>query len=122
MAAMASRAAATCPLDLAAAAPGALSRRHRPGSARLPARPAAAAAGLRMRGRGTVAAAAAAAPAKAGADEVVLQPIREISGTVKLPGSKSLSNRILLLAALSEVRSRQASPVSIGVDWNWVRG
>ena len=121
MAAMASRAAATVSLDLAAAAPGALSRRHRPGSARLPARPAAAAAGLRMRGRGTVAAAAA-APAKAGADEVVLQPIREISGTVKLPGSKSLSNRILLLAALSEVRSRQASPVSIGVDWNWVRG
>jgi len=124
MAAMASRAAATVSLDLAAAAPGALSRRHRPGSARLPARPAAAAAGLRMRGRGTVAAAAAAAaaPAKAGADEVVLQPIREISGTVKLPGSKSLSNRILLLAALSEVRSQQASAVSIGVDWNWVRG
>lgn len=50
-------------------------------------------------------AAAAAAPAKAGAEEVVLQPIREISGTVKLPGSKSLSNRILLLAALAEVRS-----------------
>ncbi|XP_021904420.1 3-phosphoshikimate 1-carboxyvinyltransferase 2 [Carica papaya] len=36
------------------------------------------------------------------ASEIVLQPIREISGTVKLPGSKSLSNRILLLAALSE--------------------
>lgn len=35
--------------------------------------------------------------------EIVLQPINEISGTVKLPGSKSLSNRILLLAALSEV-------------------
>lgn len=35
--------------------------------------------------------------------EIVLQPIKEISGTVKLPGSKSLSNRILLLAALSEV-------------------
>ncbi|KAI0500228.1 hypothetical protein KFK09_018437 [Dendrobium nobile] len=34
--------------------------------------------------------------------EIVLQPINEISGTVKLPGSKSLSNRILLLAALSE--------------------
>ncbi|KAE8723323.1 3-phosphoshikimate 1-carboxyvinyltransferase [Hibiscus syriacus] len=30
------------------------------------------------------------------------QPIHEISGMVKLPGSKSLSNRILLLAALSE--------------------
>ncbi|XP_013748169.1 tRNA 2'-phosphotransferase 1-like isoform X1 [Brassica napus] len=35
---------------------------------------------------------------------VVLQPIREISGLIKLPGSKSLSNRILLLAALSEVQ------------------
>ncbi|KAK4483164.1 hypothetical protein RD792_010347 [Penstemon davidsonii] len=34
--------------------------------------------------------------------EIVLQPIKEISGTVRLPGSKSLSNRILLLAALSE--------------------
>ncbi|KAL3616544.1 hypothetical protein CASFOL_039934 [Castilleja foliolosa] len=34
--------------------------------------------------------------------EILLQPIKEISGTVKLPGSKSLSNRILLLAALSE--------------------
>lgn len=37
--------------------------------------------------------------------EIVLQPIKEISGVVKLPGSKSLSNRILLLAALSEVIS-----------------
>ena len=35
--------------------------------------------------------------------EIVLQPIKDISGTVTLPGSKSLSNRILLLAALSEV-------------------
>ncbi|KAH6789553.1 RNA 3'-terminal phosphate cyclase/enolpyruvate transferase [Perilla frutescens var. frutescens] len=34
--------------------------------------------------------------------EILLQPIKQISGTVKLPGSKSLSNRILLLAALSE--------------------
>ncbi|CAN6166453.1 unnamed protein product [Urochloa humidicola] len=102
MAAMASRAAATVSLDLAAAP--AHSRRHRPTSARPAGRPAAA-HGLRMRGRGAagvVAAAAAAAPAKAGAEEVVLQPIREISGTVKLPGSKSLSNRILLLSALSE--------------------
>lgn len=31
-----------------------------------------------------------------------MQPIKTISGTVKLPGSKSLSNRILLLAALAE--------------------
>ncbi|KAH9327946.1 hypothetical protein KI387_000054 [Taxus chinensis] len=35
-------------------------------------------------------------------EQIVLPPINEISGTVKLPGSKSLSNRILLLAALSE--------------------
>lgn len=41
-------------------------------------------------------------PSKA-PEEIVLQPIKEISGTVKLPGSKSLSNRILLLAALSQV-------------------
>lgn len=31
-----------------------------------------------------------------------LAPIRKIDGHVKLPGSKSLSNRILLLAALAE--------------------
>ncbi|KAK4379402.1 hypothetical protein RND71_001264 [Anisodus tanguticus] len=37
--------------------------------------------------------------------EIVLEPIKDISGTVKLPGSKSLSNRILLLAALSEGRT-----------------
>ncbi|KAL1331326.1 hypothetical protein HN51_048588 [Arachis hypogaea] len=36
------------------------------------------------------------------APEIVLEPIKEISGTITLPGSKSLSNRILLLAALSE--------------------
>nr|ABE77393.4 EPSP synthase [Allium macrostemon] len=34
--------------------------------------------------------------------EITLQPIKEITGTVNLPGSKSLSNRILLLAALAE--------------------
>lgn len=38
-------------------------------------------------------------------EEIVLQPIKDISGTVNLPGSKSLSNRILLLAALAEVIS-----------------
>ncbi|KAJ7538204.1 hypothetical protein O6H91_11G038300 [Diphasiastrum complanatum] len=35
-------------------------------------------------------------------EEVVLKPVKCINGTVTLPGSKSLSNRILLLAALSE--------------------
>ncbi|KAK7837317.1 3-phosphoshikimate 1-carboxyvinyltransferase [Quercus suber] len=34
--------------------------------------------------------------------QIVLQPIKDISGTIMLPGSKSLSNQILLLAALSE--------------------
>jgi hypothetical protein len=35
-------------------------------------------------------------------EQLTLQPVKTISGTVKLPGSKSLSNRILLLAALAE--------------------
>ena len=30
-----------------------------------------------------------------------LSPIRRIAGTVSLPGSKSISNRVLLLAALA---------------------
>ncbi|RZC80503.1 hypothetical protein C5167_043092, partial [Papaver somniferum] len=34
--------------------------------------------------------------------EILLQPINKISGVVKLPGSKSFSNRILVLATLSE--------------------
>ncbi|EER87791.1 3-phosphoshikimate 1-carboxyvinyltransferase 2 [Sorghum bicolor] len=100
MAAMATK--ATVSLDLAAGP----RHHHRPSSAARPsARPAASAAvrGLRARGLRVVPLAAAAAPAvQAGAEEIVLQPIKEISGTVKLPGSKSLSNRILLLAALSE--------------------
>nr|UIP35194.1 5-enolpyruvylshikimate-3-phosphate synthase [Leucojum aestivum] len=49
-----------------------------------------------------VSASVAAAEKAASVPEIVLQPIKEISGSVKLPGSKSLSNRILLLAALSE--------------------
>lgn len=56
------------------------------------------AAGNRKVGRFRVSASVAAATAP----EIVLQPIKEISGTITLPGSKSLSNRILLLAALSE--------------------
>ena len=31
-----------------------------------------------------------------------VEPISKVEGVVKLPGSKSLSNRILLLAALAE--------------------
>ncbi len=35
-----------------------------------------------------------------------LAPVRRVDGTVKLPGSKSISNRILLLAALAEGTTR----------------
>ena len=38
----------------------------------------------------------------AAADQLTMQPIKTIAGHVKLPGSKSLSNRILLLAALAQ--------------------
>ncbi|URD87712.1 3-phosphoshikimate 1-carboxyvinyltransferase [Musa troglodytarum] len=65
--------------------------------------------GLRARGCGrrasplrVSASVSVAAEKPSATPEIVLQPIKEISGTVKLPGSKSLSNRILLLAALSE--------------------
>lgn len=39
-------------------------------------------------------------------DFLDLAPIRAVRGTVKLPGSKSISNRILLLAALAEGETR----------------
>jgi len=35
-------------------------------------------------------------------DTLELKPVRRVAGTVRLPGSKSISNRILLLAALAE--------------------
>ena len=35
-----------------------------------------------------------------------LEPIRRAAGTVRLPGSKSISNRMLLLAALAEGETR----------------
>jgi 3-phosphoshikimate 1-carboxyvinyltransferase len=58
----------------------------------------------------------AAAPAK---EEVLLQPIKEISGVVKLPGSKSLSNRVLLLSALAEVITNSlSSPPSFRLNRN----
>ncbi len=34
-------------------------------------------------------------------EQLTLQPIKRIEGNVTLPGSKSLSNRVLLLAALA---------------------
>lgn len=42
------------------------------------------------------------AAAATSVEKLVVQPITVIEGHVKLPGSKSLSNRILLLAALAE--------------------
>jgi 3-phosphoshikimate 1-carboxyvinyltransferase len=35
-------------------------------------------------------------------EQLTLKPAHQVSGTIKLPGSKSISNRTLLLAALSE--------------------
>ncbi|QIQ21817.1 3-phosphoshikimate 1-carboxyvinyltransferase [Zophobihabitans entericus] len=37
---------------------------------------------------------------------ITLQPIKKFSGTINLPGSKSVSNRALLLAALSKGQTR----------------
>eukprot|EP00879_Flechtneria_rotunda_P026414 GHRR01028163.1.p1 GENE.GHRR01028163.1~~GHRR01028163.1.p1 ORF type:complete len:260 (+),score=87.16 GHRR01028163.1:78-857(+) len=59
-----------------------------------------AAAKRRSKRAATLVVAAAAAAEKV--EQLTIQPIKTISGTVKLPGSKSLSNRILLLAALAE--------------------
>ncbi|MFD2177388.1 3-phosphoshikimate 1-carboxyvinyltransferase [Veronia pacifica] len=39
-------------------------------------------------------------------EQLTLQPIGKINGTVNLPGSKSVSNRALLLAALAEGKTR----------------
>ncbi|PJC88083.1 3-phosphoshikimate 1-carboxyvinyltransferase [Vibrio sp. HA2012] len=39
-------------------------------------------------------------------DSLTLQPIRQVNGEVNLPGSKSVSNRALLLAALSKGTTR----------------
>jgi len=42
----------------------------------------------------------------AGKNQMTVTPIRSVDGTVTLPGSKSLSNRCLLLAALSSGTTR----------------
>lgn len=39
-------------------------------------------------------------------ESLTVEPISLISGEVELPGSKSLSNRVLLLSALAEVLSQ----------------
>lgn len=74
----------------------------RPQHAALAARLAAAAVQRRAGSnrRGAVAPLAVAAAEKV--EELTIQPVSVIEGHVKLPGSKSLSNRILLLAALAE--------------------
>ncbi len=40
-----------------------------------------------------------------------LEPIRSVAGSVKLPGSKSISNRVLLLAALASGETRLHAPL-----------
>lgn len=39
-------------------------------------------------------------------EQLTLQPISHVNGTITIPGSKSLSNRILLLAALAEGQTK----------------
>lgn len=39
-------------------------------------------------------------------DNLTLEPINAVAGEVQIPGSKSLSNRILLLAALAQGTTR----------------
>ena len=39
-------------------------------------------------------------------EQITLAPIDHVSGTVRLPGSKSISNRALLLAALADGTTR----------------
>jgi hypothetical protein len=46
-------------------------------------------------------------------EELVIEPIQRIAGTVKLPGSKSLSNRLLLMAALAQVSRKQTQRQSM---------
>src|SRR5690554_6041785 len=43
---------------------------------------------------------------KAAFDRLTLQPFTEASGEMTLPGSKSISNRVLLLAALAQGTTR----------------
>lgn len=54
-------------------------------------------------------------------EQLKLQAISKISGHVKLPGSKSLSNRILLLAALARGTTRiENLLVSAGLNLSWL--
>lgn len=66
---------------------------------------------------------------------IILRPVAKMHGMVRLPGSKSISNRILLLAALAEgnteIRDVLASDdtevmlnalQALGVQWEQVGG
>ena len=44
-------------------------------------------------------------------DQIRLQPVNAISGEITLPGSKSLTNRALLLAALASGETRIVNPL-----------
>ena len=44
-------------------------------------------------------------------DRLLLQPVAKMQGAVRIPGSKSLSNRLLLLAALAEGETRVEHPL-----------
>ncbi|WP_298440169.1 3-phosphoshikimate 1-carboxyvinyltransferase [uncultured Ferrimonas sp.] len=65
--------------------------------------------------------------------QLTLDPIASVSGDIRLPGSKSISNRALLLAALAkgttvlsnlldsdDVRHMLAALKSLGVQWRWL--
>ena len=68
-----------------------------------------AAAALKHRKRTTRRAATRSVSVKASAgtlEKLYLEPIKKIEGTVTLPGSKSMSNRILLLSALAEGKTK----------------
>ncbi|MGK3739668.1 MAG: hypothetical protein ACI90V_006515 [Bacillariaceae sp.] len=58
------------------------------------------------RGENVLNMASAAAAAAAPVETLTVTPIKSLDGTVTLPGSKSLSNRCLLLAALSDGDTR----------------
>src|SRR5882672_3152186 len=47
-------------------------------------------------------------------DHLDLAPIRAVRGSVRLPGSKSISNRILLLAALARGDTQVRDPLDSG--------
>ncbi|QIZ76612.1 3-phosphoshikimate 1-carboxyvinyltransferase [Ferrimonas lipolytica] len=65
--------------------------------------------------------------------QITLEPIASVSGEIRLPGSKSISNRALLLAAVAtgttvlsnlldsdDVRHMLAALTSLQVKWRWL--